>query len=64
MPIPVKLSIFSENKFDALTMLYLQQQNLSKLTPEQVLDKYDEAYSKIRSHYEDTRSNRKLIEWQ
>lgn len=60
----IKLSIFSEDKFNALTMLYLQQQNLSNLTPEQILDKYDEAYSKIRFHYEDTRSNRRLVKWE
>ncbi len=63
MATEIKLSIFSENKFNALTMLYLQKQDLSNLTPEQLLDKYDETYNRIRIHYEDTRANRNLIEW-
>lgn len=41
---------FPANKFEALAMLYLQQQNLSGLTPEQLLDKYQDVYSKIRDH--------------
>ena len=41
---------FPSNKFEALTLLYLQQQDLSGLTPEQVLDKYQDAYSKMRDH--------------
>ncbi len=42
--------VFPSNKFEALAMLYLQQQNLSGLTPEQVLDKYQDAYAKMRDH--------------
>lgn len=41
---------FPANKLEALAMLYMQHQNLSGLTPEQVLDKYQDAYAKIRDH--------------
>lgn len=41
---------FPTNKFEALTMLYLQHQNLSGLTPEQLLDKYQDTYAKMRDH--------------
>lgn len=56
-----KLSIFPSNHFQSLTMLYLQGQDLSSLTPEQLLDKYDETYDKIRIHYQNTRSDRRNI---
>lgn len=42
--------IFPANKFEALAMLYMQHQNLSGLTPEQLLDKYQDAYARIRDH--------------
>lgn len=58
-----KLSIFPKNRLSELTMLYLQNQNLSDLTPEQLLDKYDEVYDSIRTHYECTRENRRRIIW-
>ena len=38
--------------FEALTMLYLQNLDLSQLTPEQVLDQYHDAYEKIKTHYQ------------
>ena len=41
---------FPSNKFEALAMLYMQHQNLSGLTPEQLLDKYQDAYTRIRDH--------------
>lgn len=44
------LETFPTNKFEALAMLYMQHQNLSGLTPEQVLDKYQDAYARIRDH--------------
>lgn len=57
-----KLSIFSDEQFNSLVMLYLQNQNLAGLTPEQILDEYDKAYSKLRYHYENTRENRRCVE--
>lgn len=41
---------FPTNKLEAVAMLYMQHQNLSGLTPEQVLDKYQDAYARIRDH--------------
>lgn len=61
MPNDVKLSVFSDNRLEALAMLYLQNQDLSGLSPEQILDVYDEAYDKIKSHYKDTRADRRRI---
>lgn len=44
------LETFPANKFEALAMLYLQHQQISGLTPEQLLDKYQDAYARIRDH--------------
>ncbi|MCH5261819.1 MAG: hypothetical protein J1F42_02810 [Lachnospiraceae bacterium] len=41
---------FPANKFEALAMLYMQNQNLSGFTPEQLLDKFQDAYARIRDH--------------
>lgn len=43
--------IFPSTKIEALTMLYLQKQDLSGLSPEEFLDKYEETYLKIDEHY-------------
>lgn len=45
-----QLETFPSNKLEALAMLYMQHQNLSGLTPEQVLDKYQDVYAKMRNH--------------
>ena len=47
----VKLSTFPNNKIEALTMLYLQSQDLSGLSPEELYDKYEETYEKIVEHH-------------
>lgn len=41
------MSDFPSTKNEALTMLYLQNQDLSGLTPKQLLDKYEEVYKEI-----------------
>lgn len=41
---------FPSNRLEALTMLYMQNQNLAGLTPEQILDQYQDAYAKMRDH--------------
>lgn len=46
----IDLSTFPSKKAEALTMLYLQNQDLTGVTPEEILEKYDEAYTRIRSH--------------
>ena len=37
-------------------MLYLQSQDLSELTPEQLTDKYSEAYDRIKKRFSEIRS--------
>ena len=41
---------FPDGKLEALTMLYLQNQDLSDLTPEALLDKYDDTYEKLKAY--------------
>ena len=41
---------FPSNKTEALTMLYLQNQDLSTLSPEELLVKYYDTYDRIRAH--------------
>ena len=48
---------FPDGKIEALTMLYLQNQDLSGLTPEEILDKYDDAYQKIKTHNREKRQS-------
>lgn len=42
------LKTFPSNEIEALTMLYLQNQDLSKLSPEEFFVKYKETYAKIK----------------
>lgn len=51
----VNLSTFPNNKIEALTMLYLQSQDLSALSPEELYDKYEETYKKIKEHHKQQR---------
>lgn len=44
------LKTFPKNECEALAMLYIQNQDLSGLTPEQLLEKYQETYDKISEH--------------
>ena len=48
-----RLETFPANKFEALAMLYLQHQNLSGVSPEQLLDWYQDVYAKMRDHERD-----------
>ena len=43
---PVKLAL-SSSTIEALTMLYLKQQDLKPLSPEEILELYNTTYSKI-----------------
>lgn len=43
-------STFPSNKFSALAMLYVEQHSSLDLTPEQLLDMYDNVYERIREH--------------
>ncbi|MCM6879545.1 hypothetical protein [Enterococcus faecium] len=44
----VTLNSFPSNRIEALTMLYLQQQNLKELSPEELTKKYFEVYKDVR----------------
>lgn len=44
----VKLNTFPSSRAEALTMLYLENQNLSGTTPEEIAEKYQEVYLRIR----------------
>lgn len=46
----VKLDTFPSNEYQALAMLYVQSQDLSNKTPEDLLDMYQDAYQRIRAH--------------
>lgn len=50
---------FPEDEIEALAMLYIQQQDLSEISPETLYDMYRDACDKIRRHRRETRgSNR------
>lgn len=46
-----KLKTFPANKYDALTMLFLQNQDLSNLKPEELANKYNEVHAKIKASF-------------
>lgn len=54
---------FPDGKIEALAMLYLENQDLAGLTPEEILDKYDDAYEKIKAHYREKRKTRQAISY-
>lgn len=43
-------SSFPRTKYQALTMLYLQSLDLSKLTPKELAEKYNQVYDEISSN--------------
>lgn len=57
----VSLSTFPSNKNEALTMLYLQNQDLSDLTPEQIVDKYNETFKAIKKRFSEIRSENRVL---
>ncbi|GGC88305.1 hypothetical protein GCM10011573_17390 [Enterococcus wangshanyuanii] len=54
----VNLSTFPANKHEALTMLFLQNQDISNLTPEELVNKYKEVYKEIKSTFSTGTSQR------
>lgn len=46
-----QLNTFPSNRFEALTMLYLQNQDLSNLTPSELSQKYIEVLKEIKKSY-------------
>lgn len=58
-----KINLFPGNHLQALTMLYLENQDLSNCTPEELLDLYDSTLDKITTHYRKTRPDRRRLGW-
>ena len=46
----INLSSFPANDQEAIAFLYVQNQDLSGLSPEEIYDKYRDAYKKIHYH--------------
>lgn len=51
----ITLETFPSSRIEALTMLYLQNQDLSSITPEELVTKYNETYAKIKQQFSDER---------
>jgi hypothetical protein len=47
----IALKSFPQTQCEALAMLYLKSQDLTPFTPEQIYDKYKDAYEKIEKHH-------------
>lgn len=56
----IKLNTFPSNEIEALAMLYVQNQDLSGLSPEALLDMYQTAYDKIRLQYREKPEQRRF----
>ena len=52
---------FPDNEIEALAMLWLQNQDLSSATPEELLDKYQDAYDKIKEHKKQKRAAKRQV---
>lgn len=54
----VNLSTFPSSKVSALAMLYLQNQDFSNSTPEEIADKYTESYARIQARFKEARNEK------
>ena len=54
------LRTFPCDEREALAMLYVQNQDLTVLTPEEIYDKYCDAYEKIKNHAREQYKAKKL----
>ena len=50
-----QLNTFPSNRFEALTILYLQNQDLSNLTPSELSQKYTEVLKEIKEDFSNGR---------
>ena len=50
------LNAFPASELQALALLYVQNQNLSGLSPEEIYDKYRDAYERIGKYRRDKAS--------
>lgn len=55
----ISLSTFPNNSLDALTMLYIQNQDLSGKTPEELVDLYDEIYERVHNRKKENREKKR-----
>jgi hypothetical protein len=55
----ISLNTFPSGKASALTMLYLEKQDLSALSPEELADKYTEIYEKIDARFKEIKKKSK-----
>lgn len=55
----VSLSTFPSDRRDALAILYLQNQDLSGKTPEEIAGMYDEAWNRISKEFNAIRDREK-----
>lgn len=51
----VELSTFPSSRIDGLTMLYLSQQNISDLSPEELVEKYIDVKTRIHNKFRECR---------
>ena len=49
---------FPSTKTEALALTYVQNLNVSDLTPEELLEAYEDAYARIREHHKQLRKER------
>lgn len=52
----VNLSSFPKTRIEALTMLYLENQDLYDVTPEELVDMYAATYNTIKLAFRDKRT--------
>ena len=57
----IVLKTFPGNETEALAMLWIQNQDLSNATPEELLDKYQDAYDKIKEHKKQKRTTKRQV---
>lgn len=53
----VTLETFPSNEIEALAMLFVQRQDLSKATPRDLLDMYEDAYNQIYKYAREKENN-------
>jgi len=54
----IELDTFPSSKSEALTMLYLQSQDLTNYSPEDLVDKYTEVLKRIRNRFSENARSR------
>ncbi len=57
----VSFNSFPATKKEFLAALYVQSQNLSGATPEEIVSMYDDAYEKVDAEFNRLREERKML---